>query len=68
MLALACFAVHSLKDPKLPKHACITPDMLLMDRLSLLPKDGFERYFAGQWRKSRLCDKSAPSPFTITRV
>ncbi|KAH9861371.1 hypothetical protein J1614_011117 [Plenodomus biglobosus] len=67
MLALACFTVHSLKDPKLPKNACITPDMLQMDRLDLLPKDGFKRWFVGQWRKSPLCDKSAPSPFTITR-
>ncbi|KAF2846136.1 hypothetical protein T440DRAFT_522056 [Plenodomus tracheiphilus IPT5] len=43
MLALACYATESLKDPNLPKNACITPHMLNIERIGLLPKDGFHR-------------------------
>ncbi|KAI8937885.1 hypothetical protein NX059_005572 [Plenodomus lindquistii] len=67
MLALSCYASDYLKDPRLHPNACVTASMLDMQRLSLLSADTFQDYYVDEWMTTHLCEKTAPSPFTITR-
>jgi hypothetical protein len=65
LLALTMYTGQRLRDPAHPEGACITPDMMKLDRLNHVSKDDFEQWYNTEWMAYPISDKSAPSPFTI---
>jgi hypothetical protein len=62
--ALSGYATLTLMSPTHPKNACIHAGMLKADRITRLSKEGFEKYYATEWRKMLGCPAGLPpSPY-----
>jgi hypothetical protein len=63
--ALFLYTATKLKDPDHPKHACLTPDMLLSNRIDTVSKEDFLEWYPTLWQQFTAHIPFVPSPFDI---
>lgn len=62
--ALITYTTERLKHPNHPENACLTPDMLLPDRIKHVSKEDFQKWYPTLWQLFPNCPY-VPSPFDI---
>jgi hypothetical protein len=63
--ALFMYTSTKLMDPDHPKHACLTPDMLQIDRIDEVSKEDFIKWYPTMWKYHGIRTPVIPSPFDI---
>jgi hypothetical protein len=63
--ALFMYTATRLKDPDHPKHACLTPTMLLSNRIDKVSKENFLEWYPTLWQRFAAHTPYIPSPFDI---
>jgi hypothetical protein len=64
--ALFSYTATKLKDPNHPDHQCLTADMLLPERMDLISKEDFQKWYPTMWQDALFPFPFVPSPFDIT--